>query len=409
MKKVLFFSAAVLLFAAFAFAGNLEISSANYDPTPAMPGSYMTLWVHVKNNSNGDAKNAVFNLKLVADESDSDFPFSLEAGESAKKSLGTIIANQTALVKYKILVDSKALDGVYTTYLETGENSTILKSTPFSIQITKRKPTLMIVSSSPLGAEAGKKAELELLLRNTGNSNALNISVGLAEDRTVTSTGVVVERDIVPLGAAFSNIQSLGIDEQKTVSIPLLINPSASSKAYYVPLRLTFYDDNRNSYTQTEYVGIKVSKEAELGASISEITPALAAGRTSEITVDIFNTGFGTAKYLVFEAYAGEIQLKQREFFIGSLESDDSDSISLEASVPAGMSVEGAEIEIKMTFKDDFGEEKVFTKKLYLSAGGAQDSTGQSQEQSPWFVYAIVLVAIAGIGYWLFSRKKKRK
>jgi len=408
MKKVLFFSMAVLLFAAFALAGNLEVSSTNYTPAPASPGGSITLWAYVFNNSNGDSKNAIFNLDLKSNITGTNFPFSLESGELAQKELGTIPANQTVIVSYRILVDPKATDGSYTIYLQTGEDGKIAKSTPLTLQILKRKPSLMVVSSSPASAEVGKTAELQLLLKNTGSSNALNISVGLAEDRTVTSTGVVVERDIVPLGAAFSNIASLGIDEEKSVTIPLMINPSASPKAYYIPLRLTFYDDNRTSYTQTEYVGIKVFENAELGASISEITPLLAAGQESKMTLDIYNTGIGTAKYLTLNVKSDFASFKQSEFFIGSLNSDDSDSLTLEAMVPKTENSGEHSLEITMKYKDEFGTEQTVVQKIPAMLFTPAEIASQTSQQTPWALYIIALVVVAGIGYWLLKRKKKK-
>ena len=407
-KNLLIASLAVLFFAAWASAGNLEVSSTNYDPTPAAPGNEITLWVHLINNSNGDSKNAVFNLDLKSDISGSTFPFSLVPGEQAQQSIGTIPAYQTALITYKILVDPKTPDGSYTIKLETGEDGKISKSTPATIQVLKRKPALMVVSSSPASAEIGKTASLQLVLQNTGNSNALNISIGLSEDRTVTTTGVVVERDIVPLGAAFSNIKSLKIDETANAQIPLMINPSATPKAYYIPLTLTFYDENRTKYTQTEYVGIKVSDNAELGASVSDITPLLAAGQKSAITVDIFNTGTGTAKYLTLSAKADFATFKQGNFFIGTLNSDDSDNITLNATVPSTENSGLHILEITMKFKNEFGEEQAIVQKIPVMLYTPAEIASQSSQQTPWTLYLIVILAIVGIAYWIFGRKKKK-
>ncbi|MDO8647036.1 MAG: hypothetical protein Q7R70_01295 [Candidatus Diapherotrites archaeon] len=397
----------VLFFAALAVAGNLEVSSTNYDVAPASPGGTIILWAHVFNNSNGISEKGIVNLKFKS-AGGSEFPFSLAIGEAAQKNLGNVLANQTALVSYKILVDPKTPDGSYTLYIETGENSNIEKSTPISIIVLKRKPALMVVSSSPTSAEIGKTASLQLILQNTGNSNALNISIGLAEDRTVTTTGIIVERDIVPLGAAFSNIKSLKIDETASAQIPLMINPSATAKAYYIPLTLTFYDENRTKYTQTEYVGIKVLDNAELGASISDITPLLAAGQKSAITVDIFNTGTGTAKYLTLSAKADFATFKQGNFFIGTLNSDDSDNLTLNATVPITENAGLHTLEITMKFKNEFGEEQEIVQKIPVMLYTPAEIASQTSQQTPWTLYLIAILAIVGIAYLIFGRKKKK-
>lgn len=399
----------LLFFVVFASAGNIDVSSVNYDPTPASPGDTITLWVHLTNNSSVDSKNVAFTLNLKSENSGTNYPFSLVSSETALKNVGTVIARQTALVKYQILVDSKTPDGLYKINLESGEDNVIQKSTPYTIRVLSRKPTLAVISANPTSAEIGKKTSLEIILQNTGSSNAFNINVRINEDRTVTSTGVVVERDIVPLGAATTNIASLGISEKTTATIPLLINPSATPKAYFVPVSLEFYDENKTKYTQTDYIGIKVFNDAELGASVSEVKPLLAAGQDSKISVDIFNTGLGTAKYLVVKAKTDFASLKQGEFFIGSLESDDSDTVSLDAHVASNENTGTHFAEITMVYKNQYGEEQTVVKKLPVVLYTPAEIAKQSQQESPMLLYLGLIVAAGIIVYWLLKKRRKKK
>lgn len=408
-KKLLTVLFALASIAVFASAGDLGISSSNYDPTPAVPGGYISLEVHVFNNSNNDSLNSVFNLNLKG-SNETSFPFTLDPQDTPLRNLGKVPANQTVLVRYRILVDPEASDGTYTIKLETGEGGKIIKSVPFTIKVLSRKPTLSVISAAPTEAQIGKTTSLKLSVKNTGSSTAYNISVGVGEDRTVTSTGVVVERSIIPLGAAFYHIDLMAVSAESSVEIPLMINPGATSKAYFIPITLSFYDENKTKYSDTAYVGLKVSDTAEISANFESSEPLAQAGQKSKVTINIYNIGNGTANYLTAKLQSDALSLEQDEFFIGTLEPDDSDTIILSnALVKSSIKPGVYPVKVAFSFKNEFGEEASIVKTVNLKVYSAQEIAEHSQQQSPILLYAIIIVLIV-VGFWyFFGRKKKSK
>lgn len=342
---------------AMVFAGNPSISSANYDPSPVIPGDYFTLWVHVTNNSNVDSENSVFNLNLNPNNSDADYPFYLEPGDSAKKSLGTIKPNQTALVKYRILTSPNSLNGVYSIALETGENNSISKSTPLEIRIISRKPIIKIISVSQNSIIRGKDTELELLVKNIGSSNAMNLSIGISEERTITTTGITVERSIIPLGAAFSSISSLEANKETKIRIPLIVNPSAESKAYFLPIKFDYYDENKTKYSETDYIGLKVFDEQELKTIITDVSPIPVIGEKTRIALQLYNAGTGTAKTITAKTGSNALEFRQSEFFLGSIASGDSNTIILDTQIKNTVKPGNYEINLNLSYKNSFGNE----------------------------------------------------
>ena len=134
MKKIILPLLFVLLLAGYAFAGDLEASSLSYEPAPVAPGSALTVWVQVKNESIHDAENSIIRLET-------EFPFTLQPGEEAEKNLGTIKPFDTATVEYKLLVDDKAVDGAHSLKVLVGEEITT-KEGNFPISVLSRTPKL---------------------------------------------------------------------------------------------------------------------------------------------------------------------------------------------------------------------------------------------------------------------------
>ena len=83
MKKIILPLLFVLLLAGYAFAGDLMANSLSYEPAPVAPGSAMTVWVQVKNNSIHDAEDSIVRMEP-------EFPFTLQPGEEAEQNIGRI-------------------------------------------------------------------------------------------------------------------------------------------------------------------------------------------------------------------------------------------------------------------------------------------------------------------------------
>jgi hypothetical protein len=107
---VLFVSLIVLNFIS-AIEVNLTSSSANpiqlkslkYEPYPVNPGEYFDFWVSVQSVGNSGVSGTHFELVP-------EYPFSLDANESAVQDFGTIDSS-SILLHYKIKVDKDAVEG----------------------------------------------------------------------------------------------------------------------------------------------------------------------------------------------------------------------------------------------------------------------------------------------------------
>lgn len=395
----------LILLASFSHA--LSISSVNVDPSPVIPGQAFTLYAYVTNDLPIPAKDVVFELQLSENAADTPFPFSIEPSDTLTRSLGDIPGFQTVQVQYRVRVDPVALDAEYNMVLFAHEAGTPAGATlATSIEVSARAPVLTIVQSTPSFAASGETVSLALTVKNTGSSPAQDVLISLQEDRTVTSGGVVVERSVIPLGAATAYIGSIPAGESATVIIPVQVNPDVQSKAVFVPVTLDFYDNSKTSFSTTNYIGMKISGEPELNGYVSEYDPLLAPGKTSRVTIDLFNTGLGPAKFAVVNVSSDKLSFTQTQFFIGTIESDDFDSITLDAAASADLMPGTYPVEMNIEFKNEFGNVKSLRKTLSFRVYAASEVASANGGDFPLFPLLAVIIIVLGVWYFRFRKPK---
>jgi len=400
MKKFLLVFFALLL-AGMVSAVDLDVNSVTYSPSPAVPGEYFDLWVVMKNNTSAESNLVTFNLVL-------EYPFSLDPGVSALKSLGKIRGNDSVLLKYKVRVDAEALNGSYTIRMKMEEEKGSTTSVPYTVDVQRISPQIEIISASPIEIAPGADSEISLELRNIGSGKALDVLIGSIEDRTVTTTGVVVEREIKQLGSSFVFLKELNEGETKNVSILLGVNPEADQQTYMVPITIKFKDEELTEYTETKYIGIKVSENAELDSVISDYSSKPFAGASIEVTFDLFNVGVGDAKSVVVELYSEAGEFENYKQFIGTMNADDFDSFKETIKLNSDLQKGEYPVTVKMQYKDQYGVSKTVSKTLVLKVYDITELP--AGEFNIWF-YIVVLIVLGYLGkrfvYNKYIKKKK--
>jgi len=390
----------VLFLTAIVSAVDLDVNSVTYSPTPAVPGQYFDLWTVVKNNSGAESNNVTVGLEL-------DYPFSLDPGVSEEKELGKVRGNDDVLIKYKVRVDSKALNGSYDIRLKVTEENAGSKSSASSIDVQRISPQIEIISVDPIEIAPGEVAEVKLNLKNVGSSKAWDVLVGSVEDRTVTSTGVVVEREIKQLGSSFVYLSELDAGQEENVIVLLGVNPEADQQTYMVPITIKFKDEELTEYTQTKYIGIKVVENPELDAVISSAEPLPSPGASSELTFDLFNTGVGDAKSVVVELSSDAGEFENTKQFIGTMNADDFDSFKETIKLNYDLEKGNHPITLNFTYKDQYGMQKTTTKTVMLKVYGIGETSVSEFNIWFWIVVLIVLFFVGRFGYRKFIKKSK--
>ncbi len=370
------------------FAEMPQITQVSYNPSPAVPGTTTTILIQLENNENTTEEEVTVEIK-------DEYPFTVK--EESVKLIGNIQKYGKALAQFIVYIDPAAEN---TTYNLPITISTKAQDNPITsyheIIISGKEPTLKVINTSTQRLIPGEEKEITLTIQNVGTSTAYDVITELQEDRTITASGAIVEREITPLGAATTYIEKIMPGEQKQTTLKLSVNRNATLKNYTLPVEISYRNASGERTTDTSYIGFKISGEVKIDAAIKEV---LQTGQTNEITIELFNSGEGKAEYMIIEI-SGNGTIDKPKQFIGSLEPNDVDSIKTKITTQNGDQIELA---LKLTYQDTDATTK--TKTINLSVPKEQ----QAAEEPNLIVNLVILIIIIGIvwiGYKKFIKKK---
>ncbi|MBN2127812.1 MAG: COG1361 S-layer family protein [Candidatus Diapherotrites archaeon] len=401
MKKILIILT-IMLFSLSVVGASFDLDSYNYTPSPVSAGDNFDLILQVKNTSNTDAEKVNVSLEI-------EWPF-IYSPEN-EKTIESIKGNRIAIVEFKGLkVDSKAKTGTYTlTVKYSEEGNDIQRKSTATISVNAAKPKIELIKSSENEIQLGETKQVEYTFKNIGGDTAKDIVVEFQEDRTVTTTGTIVEREIIPVGSASSYIKELAPGEETILSFTLSANNNAEIKNYTLPLKIEFTDSKSTEYETTAYAGMKIKAEPELDALISSIG-TLYPGAESEIVFDIFNIGKASALYTVMELKTNSLEFEKTKTFIGTLEADDFDSFKTTVKVPANLEPGKHIITTEFTFKDSGTMQKTIMKELEVNivpAGSIAGSTDMIGMILGLLGTVLALIGLVWVGKTVYSKLKK--
>ncbi len=403
-KKIFWSILLALLVLPAVSAATYDLVSANYSPAPALPGKLVTLYTTIKNNSNVKSGPMLVTIKP-------EYPFSLSPSGKSEASFETVLPQQSVLATLELPVDAAALNGTYSLEVQVEENGKAMLGRAVSIRVNAVKPQVEIVESKENIAKPGEVLNDQVVIRNIGSSAAKNIFIGTSDDRTVTTTGVVVDRPIKNIGASYVFVETLEPNETKEISFMLGVDSTAEQKTHSVPIKIKFQDTNRADYEVTRYIGIRVEGNAEMDASLAPNAKAKSyPGGKTEVSVNLFNRGTAIARNVVVEIVDNPIWEvgSEKKVFIGTLDPDDFDSFNLTAKIKQGTQPGNYPITLRFEYKNQDYQNRSEEKTVSLQVLTEQEAkaNGQQGPITDWLLPLIAIAIIAYFGYRRFFAKK---
>ena len=381
----------ILLFCSvFALAMPPSIAQVSYSPSPAVPGTQITVLIQLENNESTIKENVIVHI-------DDNYPFSTL--EESEKNIGDIDKFGKALVEFKIYVDPSAENESYTIPVKVSAKNQPTITTDQTIIVSGKEPSIKVISVSDERLIPGQEKIITLEIQNLGTSTAYDIIVELQEDRTVTAAGTIVEREITPLGPALDYISQLQSKQKQNVDIKVSVNREADLKNYTLPVKITFRDSSGANTQETSYIGFKVSGTVNIDAAIKEVTPL---GAQTEITVELFNKGVGKAEFTIVEVESNFGEIEKSKQFIGALEPNDVDSFKIKITPNT---TSDKELTLNISYQDTDSTQKQVKLKLAVDMGGSQ--TNQSNPIGS-IIFLVIIVIIIYFGWRYYKKKKKR-
>ena len=300
--------------------------------------------------------------------------------------VGALSAASTQQVSMIIKADSKAVTSNTFVILDVtyySGTSSYSKSVYVPVEI-RRYPILQIENVDyDKTTEPGKSVLMSFDITNVGDGSAryLKISLGNSSLFSLEGSG----GDMV--------IDRLGPDESQEVEFPIIINPDADVGINSIPVMISYQDEARiSNYSQTISIGLTVTGDAAFVASVSPGSNFY-YGTVGEAAITISNSGSGPAEFVTVNAIS---EYGSQEFYIGSLDVDDSDTIDLVQNL---IGASGSyPITLEISYRDRFQNSYSVTKTVEAMPTNAPTNyTG---------IFLIAVIVIVGIWYYRKKRKK---
>ncbi len=230
---------------AFAIQGpDIRVSLSKYDPFPAEPGKYVTVWLKVENDGGDVADNVVVELMP-------EYPFSLVPNEEGYKKVGLLKGLEYELVKYKLIVDSNAISGdndLKVRYKACDICMWVTEELTVNVAKSTNMPELeLLLSSVNPEAYPGGTSEINVDIVNTAPGTAYYVLVEMS------SPVASIEPEKIYVG----NLEADDIDTLDFVATFQNVEPGT----YPINFKLRYKDSDFDVFEKNETINIFISKK----------------------------------------------------------------------------------------------------------------------------------------------------
>ncbi|MFH0922817.1 MAG: COG1361 S-layer family protein [Candidatus Micrarchaeota archaeon] len=370
----------------------LTISQLQYTPYPAEPGNYIDLRINVQTTQYIDSVEC----ELVPQ-----YPFSLDASENARRTIGSLGPGQAFSLKYKVRIDPAAVSGDNDLPVRCRSGSGDWITAKMQIKVQTSAASLMIqrVESNPERIPPGTIGTISVTFKNSANSPVRDVNVKLnVSDTTFSPIGGGVEKLVgVILG-----------QEEKTLEFKLASLATADSKTYRIPIEISYKDELGTVYSTRDYIGISVGETPSLLVEISS-SEVIKPNTAGTVEFKIINNGMGDIKFLNAVAENGPLHeiASEPSMYIGTLAGDDSETVDYKIYV--GNTEGSVQIPLKLTYRDSTNQEysQTINAKLRIYTNEELSRFGMSNDGTNIWLILIGVVVVGYLAYTYWWKKRR--
>jgi hypothetical protein len=370
----------------------LAISQLKYEPFPVEPGEKFDLWIKVKNIGSDLADD----VKVTLVETKT---FSVDGLNT--RIIGGLQPSQEILLKYEdVRAADDAVEGV--NELEFllspgGSYGDNVFSKNLDIEIRSVDPVLNIyVETDPKVLSQGSPAKLNITLENNEDSIIEDIKIKLT-----------LPSEIVPIGTSIEKkLDRLLPNQRSSLIYEIIPLGDALSKAYNIPINLTYRDEIGNKFAIDEAIGLLVGSKIDFDVNIKE-TDIIKKGQKGKMTIGLSNIGPSDIKFLILEIKSSDEYeiLSNTKEYMGNLESDDFETSEFSIFVKKN----DPKIKALITYKDNFNQEKSEVRELILNTYSSNEAKKYNLVEKKNSLINLVYLAIIILLYLTWSEWRRTK
>ncbi len=245
-------------------------------------------------------------------------------------------------------------------------------------------PVIQVSQAALPFVRPGETFETGLAVANTGQSAAQEITV-------VVQSGDLM---IAPVGSASSSMPVLVPGEEMVIPLSFRVSKEITPGLYELPVVIGYQQTDGSAEVITAACAVDVRGASSLAVSAVRTDPVTVdAGEPFDLIVRLENTGTGRAESVV--AYLDAPLSGQREAFIGSIRPGNDAPAVFRLTAAEGGEIPST---LSVSYSDDYGDHRM-DQPLTLVV--------QKQGVDGVLVALVILVLLAGAGYYLYSQRKK--
>lgn len=374
-----------------------------YSPYPAEPGQYIDVWIRVRQSGAvTQAENVV--CKIIPK-----FPFSLDEGESAEKSIGTLGTGQLVLLKYRLKVSQDATEGNNEVEFACNfNNAATWPSMLLKIYVQAHDAVLSIsdVKAEPNAFLPGEDGVVTVKISNLANLRLKDITVSM--DMSNSSLPFSPFNDVNE-----KRITQIEKGGEVELQFKLQASPTASVDVYKIPITLAYYDTLGKSYSKKQYISLAIDAKPQLFFAL-ESTTLTKKGTKGRVSVSIANEGLSNIKFVTVKTLQDPdyIVLSGDEKYVGNLDPDDSSSADFD--IYTNTSKKQLPVKFEVGYVDQFGrshtESKEVSVKIYENGEAIAMGLEKPKETDGWLIGlgAVVVLFVIWRVYKFFKKNGAR-
>jgi hypothetical protein len=245
-----------------------------------------------------------------------------------------------------------------------------------------------------------------------GGTTEISIRIENIFDYTVTNMDVKLDLSSVPFAPYQSSsekfLDELDESDDKTFSFELIALPSAATGIYKIPVNISYENDNGARVSEQELISMTVNSAPQLTVS-ADTSNILIKGQDNTLSVKVINSGLSDVKFLYISlADSGGISiLSAREQYIGSVTSDDFDTVNFNVNINQN-AFSTATIPVTLRYLDSTNKAFTETKQITVKTYSADEAQKLGLVPKANYSIYFIIIIIAAI-YFIYRFLKKRR
>jgi hypothetical protein len=345
----------------------IVVERADTEPVSLTPGGAFTLTLQLANRGKGAARD------ILAEVADSDTAIMVVGANT--HAVDTLKIDERVTVTLPLLLGEIEHGGrqvlplslTYTDGAGAGYTDQELVVLQVDAEL-RQSPQLVIAAgeTEPDFLTPGDVFTLTITLLNVGGGNAERLTLSLGGE------GGAYLEPLIPLGGGnVLFIDRLEAGASTEVSRQLIVDGSAETKAYNLPIGLSYDDERGMRHEDVQRLSIVVRRRPELQATFYREPESVTVGSASALSVELINVGTSAVNVVALTASSPQMVVEAEGTpFIGPVEMGGSAPLDV---VVTPRQAGPAELVISAAYRDDFNQVKVLTRTLTLEVAAGPD------------------------------------